>query len=139
MSPTLKNALLAGAAAVILIAAVFLYFRPRDVAEFPTEYVVQTVCLETKQEMPVRAAMTERAPFVNPSTGRRTLYPWWFCWECKYRFVPTPIPGQGDEPPRIPPMPACPHCGSANTGSWVPEDPDAAQPAGDAPLPELPK
>jgi hypothetical protein len=140
MSPVVKNLLLGAAAVVMLALAVYFFAtrRPAD-AQYPTEYTESTVCLETKEEFPVTSKITERAPFVNPKTGRRTLYPWYFCNNCQYRFVPTAIPSSDGEAPRLPIAPTCPHCGAQSASSWDPSSPSQAKPAGTAPLPALPK
>ncbi len=92
MSPKIKNLLLGAAAVVMLAVATYLFITNRNQeAEFPTHYNVHAVCLETGEEFPVTSKTEERAPFANPKTGRRTLYPWYFCYDCQYLFVPTPI------------------------------------------------
>jgi hypothetical protein len=140
MSPIVKNLLLGAAAVVMLALAVYIYrTRPPADAQYPTECTVSTVCLETKEEVSVTSKMTERAPFVNPKTGRRTLYPWYFCNNCKFRFVPTPIPSSDGEAPRLPIAPTCPHCGAQSACSWDQSSPSQAKPAGTAELPKVPK
>jgi hypothetical protein len=129
-----------GAAAVVMLAiAAYLFATHRSSeAQYPSHYTVQTVCLATGEEFPVTSKVTEREPYANPKTGRRTLFPWYFCYNCKYRFVPTPIPSAGGEPPRLPMVPTCPHCGNQGGSSWDPSDPAQAHPAGTAPLPKVP-
>ena len=123
---------------MLAIAVYFFSTRASPEAQYPAEYTSRVVCLETHEESKVTSKMTERAPFVNPKTGRRTLYPWYFCYNCKYRFVPTPIPSADGEAPGLPIAPTCPHCGSSHAASWVPSDPDQANPVGTAELPKVP-
>jgi len=140
MSPKIKNLLLGAAALVMLGVAGYLFItRGSAEAEFPTHYTVQAVCLETKDEFPITSQVTDRPPFKNPKTGRLTLYPWYFCNKCQYRFVPELTRFPNDNLPRLPVIPTCPNCGSQSAGSWVPSDPQQAKPAGTAALPALPK
>lgn len=138
MSSAKKNLVLGTAAVVLLLAAgVLLVTRGGSAqAKYPTGYVVQGVDLETKTDVTIHATNKEVAPFVNPATGKRTVYPWYFCEDCKLRFVPALVPSRTGGPPKLPMIPACPKCGHSGT-PWSPEDPEQATPAGDAPLPEL--
>jgi len=140
MSSTLRKLLLGGVAVVLFgVAGYLLFVRGGSEAKYPTEYFVHVVDLQTKQEAKINAKMTEAAPYLNPATGQRTFYPWWFCQGCRYRFVPPATLG-ADGAPHLPQMPSCSHCGKMVTGPWIPEgDPDVEKPAGDAPLPALPK
>jgi hypothetical protein len=132
-----RKFVLLGLAAVILAAAVVLYIvrMPRPELEIGTSYTVLGVCLETKKEFEVEASFREVAPFKNPETGRATVYTWWFCNQCKYRFVPAP---QAAPPHRLPIAASCPHCQSGNTCSWGKGMPEMDAPAGDCPLPPMP-
>jgi hypothetical protein len=134
-----KNLLLGGAAVVLLGAAgVSLVTRTGSArAKFPTGYVVQGVDLETKTDVTIHATNKETAPFVNPATGKRTVYPWFFCEECKWRFVPALVPSRTGGPPKLPMIPACPKCGRSGT-PWSPDFPEQAETTGDAPLPAMP-
>lgn len=140
-----KNVVLGVVAVVIFGVAAFLYFYPWETApELPKQFTVHGVCLDTQKEFTVTVPLGEAAPYPNPETGRRTVYPWYFCLECRHRFVslppsataPAAVPTTG--PQRMPGMVVCPLCSSAATGAWQPLDPDEAKPAGDAPLPPLP-
>jgi hypothetical protein len=139
MSSGKKNLLL-GAAVVALLAAAGVILVTRGVgggAKYPSGYVVHGVDLETKAELTIHATNKEGAPFVNPATGKRTVYPWFFCEDCRIRFVPDLVPRPDGGPPKLPMIPACPKCGKSGT-PWSPELPEQAEPAGDAPLPALP-
>jgi hypothetical protein len=140
MSPTLKNALLIGAAVIMLgFAAYRFLFSGGAEAKFPSEYTVQAVCLETQENLQIKYKPDQIAPFVNPKTGKRTVYPWYFCLTCKYKFVPDLVPAPDGGPPRMPVVPTCKHCGGQKAGSWNPQDPEEATPAGVCELPKLPK
>lgn len=135
----MKNLILGAAAVVILGLALLLYlWRTPDKSQF-TEFVAPGVDLETGQEVRVTYKLGERAPFLNPATGKRTVYPWYFCEDCQKRFVPELVPSPDGGPPRLPPIPTCPLCGGSRAGVWMPDYPDHAQPKGDAPLPKLPQ
>jgi hypothetical protein len=138
MTAAKKNLLLGVGVAVLLAAAGVLFFTRggNAQAKYPTGYVVQGVDLETKADVTIHATNKESAPFVNPSTGKRTVYPWYFCEECKLRFVPALVASKTGGPPKLPMIPACPKCGHSGT-PWSPEDPEQATPAGDVPLPAL--
>ncbi len=139
MSAGKKNLVLGGGALVLLAAAaVLLVTRGGGAqAKFPTGYVVHGVDFDTKTEVTIHATNKDAAPYVNPATGKRAVYPWFFCEECRLRFVPALEPSRTGGPPKLPMIPACPTCGKAGT-PWSPEDPEQAQPTGDAPLPALP-
>ncbi len=135
-----RNVILVVAAVALLGAAVLVYaLRTREDLSLPSSYAVYCACLETKQEVAITAKLTDPLPFANPTTGRRTVYPWWFCNDCRYRFVPAPVPDSHGGPPKPPMMATCPHCGSSSTGSWAKGLPDMDNPAGDCPLPPMPK
>lgn len=140
MKPATKNLLMGGAAVVLLVAAgVITFTRGLSAkAKYPTGYTVQGVDLVTKEELVIQATNDESAPFTNPKTGQRTVYPWHYCPKCNRRFVPQPVPARQGGPPKMPMIPACPGCGGPGQ-VWVPEDPEQAQPAGDLPLPAMPK
>ena len=140
--------------AVILLAiAGIKYFYPWDTsAHFPSTKTIYGVCLETKDDVnKMTMPADEQPPYLNPKTKKRTVYPWYFCNDCRNKFAyvrsvattepatePSEAPG-GVERQSLPPQIAkCPLCKGLNTGSWTPEDPDQAKPAGAAPLPPLP-
>ena len=140
MSESKRNLAYGGGAVGILAVAVVLFvLRGGMESNLPTEVTAQCVCLETKQEFSLNYGLRDRPPLENPDTGRRTVFPWWYCQKCNKRFVPNLIPGRGGGPPRTPPIPSCPLCGSNRVGVWNPRNPESAEPDGDAPLPELPK
>lgn len=131
--------MLAGGLGVIGLAIVLFVVRESPEAKYPTKVYGKGVCLETKAEIDYVREQGQYPPFVNPATGRRTVYPWWYCPACNKRFVPALIPARDGGPPRMQQPPSCPLCGSGSVGGWYPADPDQASPAGDAPLPEMPK
>lgn len=136
MSSSTKNAVLIGAAIVLLVGAAGLYaWRSGPEVSLPTKYRVRAVCLETHEEFNLNPKLTEQPPFENPKTGKATVYPYWFCRTCKHRFVGQPA---GD-PPRLPMIPRCPKCpDGGEVGGWKWNDPDQANPAGTYELPKLP-
>lgn len=134
-----KNILLGCGAVLVLLVAGAMYFRTSSGA-LPTisKFRAAAVALDTKQELTVSFKPDEPPPWVNPATGKRTVYPWWYCLDCKYRFVPPLVPNPNGGPPSSAGRSNCPHCGSANTTGWRPEELEPEKPAGDAPLPTLP-
>lgn len=135
---TRKIVLGSAALAIIALAVVLYAVRGGADAELSNRFTIRGVCLETGQEVVVTYTVGERAPFVNPATGRRTVYTWYYCRDCNKRFVPELLPASDGGPPRLPVIPACPLCGGTNMTGWTPDDPDQAAPAGDAPLPKWP-
>lgn len=146
-----KNPLLFIAAIVIFVIAVFIFVYPwKTEPAFPREKVVYGVCLETGKDMTMTVATDAVAPYLNKETGHNTVYGWWFCQDCGFRFVPPPSGMKPTETPTTQPVdgaqrgahgtgiPTCPQCGSSRTGSWWPEDPTQKDPNGTAPLPALP-
>lgn len=94
------------------------------------------VCLRTGNEFTLTVPVSERAPYENPDTGERTVYSWWYCYDCKHRFVPPPVASR-DGGLTAPTMPACPECGSMSTGAYDPEFADEL--VGTVELPKLDK
>ena len=94
------------------------------------------VCLNCKQEAIVTFGANELPPYHCEACGEDAFYLWWYCRECKYRFIPDLIrkPGQ---PPRPNPYPRCTHCGCSDVCGWDPDNPYQV-PQGDAPLPKWP-
>jgi hypothetical protein len=89
-------------------------------ADLPTERVVYVADPETHQEFTLTVGMAEAAPFKNPETGEKTLYPWYFCHECKHRFLRS-AHAATTQPASPHPIeaPQCPGCGSWDCGTWV--------------------
>jgi hypothetical protein len=147
-----KNVILGAIAVVIVVVAVYIYVtQSRVQPQYPSQFTTHAVCLETKKEIELTLPIDEQPPYKNPATGRRTVYPWQFCTDCKYRFVAvgkrptaaattapagTPTTGPFVRTPQGAVLAVCPHCGGTSTQVWAPDDPEMAEPAGDVPLPE---
>ncbi len=139
MANTTKQWAMGGfAVAALAVACYLLIGRSGAQAKYPSEKVVHCKDLKTGEERVVRTAVADPAPYRNPGTGERTLYPLYYCFECKHRFVPAPVPDPAGGPPKPPMIPVCTKCGASNSQPWFPEDPELAHPAGDADLPKLP-
>ncbi len=137
MNPKQRNALLAAVAVVLLAVAGFRMLRSSGNAiENIRTYTGYGVCLACKQESVVSYGVNESQPLRCEACGEQAFYLWWYCNECKYRFIPDLVrkPGQ---PPRPNPYPRCTHCGCADVSGWDPENPYQT-PAGDAELPDWP-
>ncbi len=138
MNQKTKSVLLGMAAVAMLGVAVGLYLtRSTGGTRIPDEFSIHGVCLETGVDVAVTYRVGERAPFVNPATGQRTVYMWYLCRDCAKRFVPPLVPDPAGGPPRPPPIPTCPLCGGSDVVAWNPDDPTQPEPVGDAPLPQM--
>lgn len=137
MDSNKKNLILG---AIIVLAGGFAVFRligGSSKPDFPHEYTIQGVCLNCKAESPLTQQIRERPPFVCAKCGVKGVVPWYYCPNCKKRFVPTPEKG-ADGVIRMPIVPTCPGCHKTNGGAFDPSDPEQ-KPTGDLPLPALPK
>jgi hypothetical protein len=138
VDPQRRNLILGGVAAgLIVLAVILLVVIPRGKAELPQEKIVHGVCLACREHAQLRVPLRELEPYECPECGERAVYQWWFCFECKYRFVPNLVRPAGGGPPHVPFAPACPNCKGNMCGAWVADDP-AYQPAGEAELPKWP-
>ncbi len=131
-----KLVLGSGAAGIFILAGVLLLVRGGAKAEFPRTHKERAVDISTGEEFTIQARNDETAPYANPKTGKRTLYPWYYCEKCQKRVVPL-LDKRGDGLAQVPMIPHCPVCNSSVV-PWVPEFPEQAHPKGDAPLPKLP-
>jgi hypothetical protein len=138
MSPKVKNTVLGAIAIVAFGAAIAVFVMRNPESEYmPRKLTMRGVCLETKQDVTVTFNAGEQPPYVNPATGRRTVYSWYICPECKKRFVPKLVflPGRDLPQPEI--IPKCPLCGG-DAAAWNPDDPNQPKPVGDVPPPDMP-
>ncbi len=133
-----RNVAIAVVAVVIIAFAGYrvLTARSGGAMKFPDEFTAAGICLNCKQETTITFHPGEKPPYHCEGCGEDAVYPWWFCNDCKYRFIPELIrkPGQ---PPRPTPYPVCTHCGCADVSGWDPDNPYQV-PQGDAPLPKWP-
>ncbi len=95
------------------------------------------ICLSCKTEAQVTYPRAEAAPHRCPKCGGQAFYPYYFCFDCKKRFVPALVQRQSGEPLRLPLGMACTSCGSASVSPFLPNQPDYES-VGDAPLPKWP-
>lgn len=136
---TIKNLVLGGVAVVLLLASTwFTCSHESPQARLPDEFTSYGVCLETGDEVTAVYGADQRAPWVNPSTGRRTVYPWYYCRECQTRFVPELQPDRAGGLPRVPVVAICPECGSQKTVPWTKEGMFAQEPKKTIPPPPMP-
>lgn len=136
MKPAAQKAGLAGLAIVLFGFAAYQFFWRGGGTELPSEYTIKGVCLACKQEAEAVYRSGEEEPFTCKKCGERAVYSWWYCMACNKRFIPEMMK-RPDGPPKVPPMPRCPGCGSPRTGAWVPDDPTQSA-KGDVPLPAWP-
>ena len=138
MSYQRRNLVLSIVAVVCLVAAlvVFLRTRGRGGNVFADEYMSPCVCLACQLECEIHHGPQDLVPFKcpNPDCGQVAAYPWYFCYDCKKRFVPQPLMREPGGPLRPPENIRCTACGSGNVTQWGPWIEE--QPVGDAPLPK---
>lgn len=134
----MKQMLLGVGAVVILVVAGWLYFSRSGDVEVLTTFELQGVSLATGEDVTANYTDQERPPLVCPTTGERSVYPWFVDPVTKRRFVPQLVP-QPDGPPKLPMIPVSP---DGNTGQpYYPQDwgPEVGEELGeDYPLPEWP-
>ena len=127
------------AGGVVVLALVLFVFRSGSDVAIQDKATIYGVDLATgdpiQLEVPIGQGVT--APYENPQTGERTVYPWFFDDETGRRFVP-PLEPQADGPPKMPIVITSP-AGNAGT-PWFPglaEDLQVER-GEDYPLPKLP-
>ncbi len=137
MSTGQRRGLLMVVAVVALVVAGFLLVRNAGgPPKLPESVLVEGVCLSCKKAHSGTHALTEHEPYECGGCKTRAVYPWYYCYDCQRRFVPTlmrPNPGQAM---RLPVSVTCPGCQSGNTtpfeSGFVAQD----QIKGDLPLPK---
>lgn len=143
-----RNAILGVLAVLILGVAVVIYVYPWEVGpKYPDKMTIYGVSLETGEDVVLTVDLPGGAPYEDPDSGKACVYPWHYCFECRHRFVHVPGANRPSEDATTKPSglaarfagaPICPLCNSTQTGAWIPDDEEMKEPAGDAPLPELP-
>jgi DNA-directed RNA polymerase subunit RPC12/RpoP len=118
-------------------AAAYSLFGRRSGPTIAREFTETGICLSCKTEGEVTYPRGEVAPHRCPKCGAQAFYPYYFCFDCKKRFVPALVQRQPGEPLRLPLGIACTSCGSSNVSPFLPNEPDY-EPVGDAPLPKWP-
>ena len=113
----------------------YRYLNPPSV--IADEYEANGVCLACKQQVNVRHALMDTAPFLCPACGEKAMFKWMRCAECNYRFIPQPILSEIDGAPALPMTPQCYHCGCTSVEYIIPGF-DMYTPIGDAELPAWP-
>jgi DNA-directed RNA polymerase subunit RPC12/RpoP len=137
MEQSKRNMLLGGVAAILLAFAGYrVFFGATGKPELPDMYTSYGICLACGQEATVVHSKDQREPFHCEACGHDAVYSWWFCDDCRYRFIPELIRRPG-EPPRPTPFPVCTHCNCKGVAGWDPENPNMV-PEGQAKLPEWP-
>ncbi len=136
MTTSQRNGLLVGSAVVALAVAAVLFARGRTAGQLPSQYTTRGICLACQKESESRHALTDIPPFVCPHCGKAAVYPWYYCYDCKKRFVPDLVRMEPGRPLRVPTWTSCPcpNCRSAQVTQWDPSF--QGQAAGDAPLPK---
>ncbi|MFO0838226.1 MAG: hypothetical protein U1D55_06830 [Phycisphaerae bacterium] len=132
-----RRTLIVALALLLISAIVVLFFWTRAPRAIPREYTTSGICLACKRSTLAKHPAKATFPIRCPSCGDDAFYPWYFCYQCNYRFVPAlaKIPG---EPPRLPITIQCPKCRTTNVGALFALDERQANPAGDLPLPKWP-
>lgn len=126
------------ALALLLVAAlVVLVFWRSTPRAIPSTLATHGVCLSCKKSGVQKHAVNQIFPIKCESCGAEAFYGWYFCFDCRHRFVPELVKRPG-EPPRYPITISCPKCKNTNVCGIVPQDERQANPAGDLPLPKWP-
>lgn len=140
MSDTTRKWAALGIAVVAITLATILFLRnASDHRKYPQELTVDGVCLNCKQEVKARVqATSDFAPYDCPSCKDTSVYPWFYCDNCRKRFVPELIPGAGKNgKPALPIAPKCTACKSNLVLQYIPGF--SSPPVGDTPLPKWPQ
>ena len=135
MNDSTKSAVLGGVALVVLGGAAYLFFKPRAAVSFPTRYTIEGVCLACHAQDRVDAKLTDPPPHRCSKCGQSAIFGWYYCQDCKKRFVPNPV--KSADRISLPVIPSCGGCGSQRVSQYASDDPEQT-PAGDAPLPKWP-
>ena len=139
MEQSNKKVWLSVVAVVVLgFAGYRLFFRSTEAYSYPDRFTGHGVCLACGQESTIEYPAMSQPPYECQGCGEKTVYLWWFCDDCRYRFIPDLVPGKPGEPPKPNPYPVCTHCRCMHITSWDPDNPYQA-PEGDAPLPKWPQ
>ena len=137
MSTGSRQLLLLGIVIVAFGGAGYSIFGRKSGPSVAKEFTETGVCLSCKAEGEVTYPRAEVAPHRCPKCDAQAFYPFYFCFECKKRFVPALVQRQAGEPLRLPLGVACTSCGGSNVSPFLPNQPEY-EPAGDAPLPKWP-
>lgn len=135
MSKGQRNLLLGGIAVAAIAVAILLFARGRGSSALPKEYTIWGVCLACQEEAETTQPLADYAPFECPHCSQHAVYNWFYCYDCKKRFVPDlgrPDPGG---PLRLPTGLRCRACRSDYVGQYDPQLP-TQDPVGTAPLPD---
>jgi hypothetical protein len=125
------------AVAAFGVSAYLVFGRGSPAIEIGKSFTENGVCMSCKAESQLAYPREEIAPHRCPKCGEQAFYPYYFCNDCKYRFVPALVTGSAGTPPRMPLGVSCTHCQSSSAGPWFADQPDY-QPAGTMPLPKWP-
>jgi DNA-directed RNA polymerase subunit RPC12/RpoP len=137
MQQSKRNLWLGGIAVVLLAFAAYRVFSGTSgKPDLPDRYTGYGVCLACGQDLTVVYEKDQAQPLRCDACGEEAVYLWWFCNDCRYRFIPELIrePGQ---PPRPTPYPVCTHCNCTAVAGWNPDNPNMV-PEGQARLPRWP-
>ena len=121
---------------VLVVAGYRLIFGSTGKPKLPDTYTAYGICLACKQEATILHQKDDPQPFLCQGCGEQAVYTWWYCNDCRYRFIPELIRTPG-EPPHPTPYPTCTHCSCNSVSGWDPENPDQAR-GHDAKLPKWP-
>ncbi len=136
MAAQQRNALMGGLAIIAIAAAAVVFFTFRGGREKISEqFTGNGVCLACQWDGEFSYARDDRAPYVCPDCGDQAVYLWYYCNDCKHRFVPEL--DRSTVPPRIPIGVTCTNCGGRHVTQYIPKA-MLEPPAGDAKLPAWP-
>lgn len=134
-----RNLVLGAVVVLCLGGALLMFARGSSTGAPPTgdEFTCIGVCMACEFDGECTYARGEPAPHKCSKCGELAVYPWFYCSECRARFVPRLGRGDTSEPPRLPEVIRCPNCGHSGVMPYTPALHDA-EGFTDLPLPEWP-
>lgn len=130
-----RNLVLGGLAVVVLAGAGYFFFSGKKPAAQLETYNYRGACLACKQSVDGTMRYDEQFPLKCAKCSKAAVFPWYYCYACKHRFIPPPAQDGGKL--HLPIGPACAKCKSTNVGQFDPEL-GTQQPVGDLPPPDMP-
>ncbi len=106
----MKNFFLGAILIIAVAASGFFFVRAQRAGQLEEGRETAGVCLACEQEVVVKHRFDEGAPFNCSACGEKAVFPWMFCYECNYKFVPDLEMLPGTNEPNFPLQPQCRHC-----------------------------
>ena len=124
---------------LVLAAGGYAFFaRGKSAPNIGSRFTEAGVCLACKDDAQVTYPREEPAPHRCPKCGQQAFYPWYYCFDCKKRFVPALTTRDAGGPPRVPLSVACPMCFGTSVSPYLANQPGYELSGPDGPLPKWP-